>query len=136
MDINELIDNFDFLGDWEERFGYLMELGRDLEPLADAEKTEASKVRGCVSQVWMVGEARDGRLYFRGDSDAHIVKGLIAVVLIALSGKTPVEILAVDVQAVFVKLGLDSHLSPNRRNGFASMVTRIRAHAESAIATV
>ena len=136
MDIDELIDNFEFLGDWEDRFGYLMELGRALEPLDESEKTEASKVHGCVSQVWMVSELREGRLYIRGDSDAFIVKGLIAVVLMALSGKTPEEIMAVDVHGIFVKLGLDSHLSPNRRNGFASMVTRIRAYAQSALATI
>ena len=138
MDVDELVENFAQLGPWEERYRYLIELGRKLPPMADGEKTEATKVRGCMSQVWLVSQLRPGppaRLEFRGDSDAHIVKGLIALLFKLYSGRTPAEILALDAKAVFERLGLENHITMNRRNGFYSMVERIRGLAENAGAT-
>ncbi len=129
METQELIETFEFLGDWEERYRYLIDLGRKLEPLPEAEHSEANKVRGCMSQVWLTHRVEPGsppRLTFLGDSDAHIVKGLIALLLQLLSGRTPQEILDADVNGVFERLGLESHISMNRRNGFYAMVERIR----------
>lgn len=128
-DTESLIETFEFLGDWEERYRYLIDLGRKLEPLPEAEHSEANKVRGCMSQVWLTHRVEPGsppRLTFLGDSDAHIVKGLIALLLQLLSGRTPQEILDADVNGVFERLGLESHISMNRRNGFYAMVERIR----------
>lgn len=131
-ELTELADEFDLLGDWEERYRYVIELGRELAPLTDAERSEANKVRGCASQVWLVTEPQaDGKVIFRGDSDAHIVRGLIAVLLRLFSGQPPAEILAFDVQGAFAKLGLAGHLSAQRSNGLASMATRIRRDAEA-----
>src|SRR5437867_1637793 len=113
MNIDELVDDFELLGDWEERYRYLIELGRKLPPMADADKTELSKVRGCMSQVWLTHELERGpppRLHFRGDSDAHIVKGLIALLFKLVSGRTPQEILSLDVGSVFARLGLENHI--------------------------
>ena len=137
MDVDELIENFQALGPWEERYRYLIDLGRKLEPMPDADKTEATKVRGCMSQVWLTHEVRPGpppTLAFHGDSDAHIVKGLIALLFKLYSGRTPREILALDAKAVFERLGLENHITMNRRNGFYSMVERIRVLAENAAA--
>jgi cysteine desulfuration protein SufE len=123
----ELESEFDLLGDWEERFRYVIELGRGLEPLTDAERTDANKVRGCASQVWLVFErTADGRLKFRGDSDAHLVRGLIAILLRLYSGRTPAEILGIDAKAAVEQLGLPGALSTQRSNGLFSMVERIR----------
>lgn len=134
-DIEELISDFEFLDDWEDRYRYVIELGRDLEPLSDEEHSASHKVQGCVSQVWLVSEPKveEGtpHLYFRGDSDAHIVKGLIAVLLRLYNGKTPDDILAIDAKGVLGQLGLNEHLSPQRSNGLYSMVGRIRADAQS-----
>ena len=131
-DLAELADEFDLLGDWEERYRYVIELGRELAPLSDAERTEANKVRGCASQVWLVTEPQaDGTVRFRGDSDAHIVRGLIAVLLRLLSGRRPAEILAFDSKSAFERLGLSGHLSAQRSNGLAAMVVRIRRDAEA-----
>ncbi|GAB4234015.1 MAG: SufE family protein [Kiloniellaceae bacterium] len=135
--VEELIDNFSFLDDWEDRFRYLIDLGRKLEPMDEALKTEATKVRGCTSQVWIVDEVRPGpdsgsgppTLHFIADSDAHIVKGLIAVLMEIYDGRTPQEILAVDIKDAIGRLGFEQHLSPNRANGLFSMVERIRALA-------
>ena len=125
-------DEFDLLGDWEERYRYVIELGRDLAPLSDAERSDANKVRGCASQVWLVTEPQaDGTLRFRGDSDAHIVRGLIAILLRLYSGRTPAEITAFDAKAAFEELGLTGALSSQRSNGLASMVARIRRDAEA-----
>jgi cysteine desulfuration protein SufE len=138
MDVDQLVENFAALGPWEERYRYLIELGRKLPPMADVEKTEATKVRGCMSQVWLSSQLQPGppaRLEFRGDSDAHIVKGLIALLFKLYSGRTAAEILALDVKSVFERLGLESHITMNRRNGFYSMVERIRGLAENARAT-
>lgn len=135
MDVDELIDNFALLGSWEERYRYLIELGRELPPLADAEYSEAHKVRGCMSQVWLVADDRgDGCLHFRGDSDAHIVKGLIALLRMLLSGRSPQAVLATDVGDVFARLGLENQITVNRRNGFYAMVERVRGLAREAAA--
>ncbi|MFT4047608.1 MAG: SufE family protein [Solimonas sp.] len=141
MTVDELAETFEFLGDWEERYRYLIELGRKLPPMPEDEHDDAHKVRGCMSQVWLAGEVRPGpsetspkTLAFRGDSDAHIVKGLIAVLFELTSGRTAQEILALDIGNAFERLGLESNISMNRRNGFYAMVERIRqmAAAEAA----
>jgi cysteine desulfuration protein SufE len=137
--IDSLIDDFAFIDDWEERYRYVIELGRTLTPLADADRTEANKVQGCASQVWLArhparGPAGEPVLTYTGDSDAHIVKGLVAVMLTIFSGKTPGEILATDAMGLFDKLGLKEHLTPQRSNGVRSMVERIRADARAALA--
>ena len=129
----ELVEEFDVLGDWEERYRYVIDLGRDLAPLSDAERIDANKVRGCASQVWLVtNEDADGLLRFRGDSDAHIVRGLIAILMRLYSGRPPGEILAFDAKAAFATLGLSNALSQQRSNGLFSMVQRIRRDAEGA----
>ena len=129
--LSELKDEFELLGDWEERYRYVIDLGKDLEPLTDAERNDVYKVRGCASQVWLVTEPQDdGRLKFRGDSDAHIVRGLIAILLRLFSGRRPDEILAFDAKAAFEELGLTGALSSQRSNGLASMAARIRRDAE------
>lgn len=134
-ELDALADEFEFLGDWEERYRHLIDLGRALPPLAASEHDEAYRVRGCASQVWLVTEPQpDGRLRFRGDSDAHIVKGLMAVVLRLYSGATPGEIAEFDARAAFDRLGLAGALSAQRSNGLASMVERIRRDAEAASA--
>jgi cysteine desulfuration protein SufE len=130
-EFQDLAAEFDLLGDWEERYRYVIDLGRDLAPLTDAERSQANKVRGCASQVWLVTEPQaDGTLRFRGDSDAHIVRGLIAILLRLFSGHSPAEITAFDAKAAFEKLGLSGALSAQRSNGLASMVARIRRDAE------
>ena len=132
-ELAELSAEFEVLGDWEERYRYVIDLGRDLAPLSDAERSDANKVRGCASQVWLVTQPQaDGTLKFRGDSDAHIVRGLIAIVLRLFSGRRPAEILAFDAEAAFETLGLKGALSQQRSNGLASMVARIRRDAEAA----
>ncbi len=132
-ELAELSAEFEILGDWEERYRYVIDLGRDLAPLSDAERSEANKVRGCASQVWLVREPQaDGSLRFRGDSDAHIVRGLIAILLRLYSGRRPEEILTFDAPAAFAALGLSGALSQQRSNGLASMVARIRRDAELA----
>ena len=137
MDVDELVENFEALGDWEERYRYLIELGRALPPLPQAERTDANKVRGCMSQVWLSAALRPGapaRLELRGDSDAHIVKGLIALLFKLYAGRSPREIVELDVKSIFERLGLENHITLNRRNGFYAMVERIRALAETAAA--
>jgi cysteine desulfuration protein SufE len=128
MNIDEIVDNFSLFEDWEDRYRYLIDLGGRL-PLMDASlKTEETRVRGCMSQVWMVmGWDEAHRLSLLADSDAQIVKGLIAVLYAIFQGKTEEEIAAIDIDAIFGRLGLDQHLSPNRRNGFYAMVERIRS---------
>jgi cysteine desulfuration protein SufE len=129
-ELQDLAAEFDLLGDWEERYRYIIELGRTLAPLSDAERIDANKVRGCASQVWLVTEPTgDGHLVFRGDSDAVIVQGLVAVMLRLYSGHTPEEILGFDAPAALKQLGLDGALSAQRSNGLASMVQRIRKDA-------
>jgi len=137
MDVDQLVENFEMLGPWEERYRYLIELGRKLPPLPEADRIEANKVRGCMSQVWLTSQMQPGppvRIEFHGDSDAHIVKGLVALLFKLYSGRTPNEILTLDVKSVFERLGLENHITMNRRNGFYSMVERIRRLAENAAA--
>lgn len=128
MDIQELVDNFEILEDWEDRYAYLIAIGDKLPPMDESLKTDTTKVRGCMSQVWMVlGWDESGRLTLLADSDAQIVKGLIAVLVAIFAGRTREEIAGIDVEKIFGCLGLDRHLSPNRRNGFFSMVEAVKA---------
>ena len=132
MTTEELIERFAFFDDWEDRYRYLIDLGKKLAPMKDEEKNEHSKVEGCMSQVWMVSHQIPGNpptIEIVGDSDAFIVKGLIAVLLIVYSGKSAEEILAIDIDTVFQQLNLSEHISINRRNGFYAMVQRIKAIA-------
>jgi len=134
--LDALADEFELLGDWEERYRYVIELGRSLEPLKGAERSDANKVRGCASQVWLVTEpGAAGTLRFRGDSDAHIVRGLIAILLKLYSGRTPAEILAFDAKAAFARLGLTGALSSQRSNGLFAMTERIRKDAAAQAAS-
>lgn len=129
MDIEELIDNFELLDDWEDKYRYIIDLGMRLEPMPENFKTEEWKVRGCQSQVWLFPSVKDGKVHFLGDSDAAIVKGLIAIVLMIYSDKSPEEIKSVAVDNIFVKLGLGEHLSPSRRNGLLAMTDKINYYA-------
>ena len=132
--IDELIENFEFLGDWEERFAYLIELGKKLPALDDAEMIDEYRVHGCQASVWLrILPSIDDKLEIRADSDAFIVKGLIAVLLLIYNGKTATQILDVDSSEIFGRLGLDKHLSPTRRNGLHSMVKRIKTLASDSI---
>jgi len=140
-DIDEIIDNFSLLDDWDDRYRYLIELGRELPPLAAAAHNDANKVQGCASQVWLDTRVRlNGAggpvLTFVGDSDAHIVRGLIAILFAMYSGRSAKDILATDAVALFEKMGLREHLTPQRSNGFRSMVDRIHSDARAALATV
>ena len=131
QELDRLAEDFELLGDWEEQIQYIIDLGRTLEPLSDAEHNDANKVRGCASQVWLVTEPQaDATVKFRGDSDAHLVKGLIAVLLRLLSGQHAADIAAYDTKAALDRLGLGSMLTPQRSNGLASMANRIRTDAE------
>jgi len=134
--IQTLIDDFAFLGDWEERYMYVIDLGKKLPELAESEKNEATKVKGCVSQVWLVTELSKQdppRFTFRGDSDAHIVKGLVAIVLEIFSNRTAKEIIAINPEAILKELDLTEHLSPQRSNGLKAMIARIKSMAEHAV---
>lgn len=138
-EIAEIIDNFSVLDEWDDRYRYLIELGRELSPLSPSAHSDANKVQGCASQVWLDTTVRpngtDGPiLTFEGDSDAHIVRGLIAILLATYSDKPASLILGTDAVALFEKLGLKEHLTPQRSNGFRSMVERIRSDAQAALA--
>jgi cysteine desulfuration protein SufE len=136
--IDQIIQDFSYLGEWEDRYRYLIELGRKLEPLPEAQRTAENKVSGCASQVWLwTRDADDGqpRLRFVGDSDAHIVRGLMAILIALFDNKTPAEIVATDPEALFSKLDLRAHLSSQRSNGLRSMVARIKADAREALAS-
>ena len=140
MSIDEIIENFALLDEWDDRYRYLIELGRALPPLPDAARTDSNKVRGCASQVWLATSTKPNgaagpTLDFQGDSDAHIVRGLIAVLFALYSGKAAKDILSTDAIALFEKLGLREHLTPQRSNGFRSMVDRIRRDAGAALTT-
>jgi cysteine desulfuration protein SufE len=138
MDLEELADTFELLGDWEERYRYLIELGRKLPPLPEADHTEANKVRGCMSQVWLTAHTEAGpppRLHLRGDSDSHLVKGLIALLFALTDGRPAAEIMRTDIAAAFTRLGLENHITMNRRNGFYSMTERIKQLAAEAAGT-
>jgi cysteine desulfuration protein SufE len=130
-------EDFASLDDWEDRYRYLIELGAGLEPLSQQEHNEANKVRGCVSQVWLETQPRtDGAgatiLHYRGDSDSHLVRGLIAIAVALFSDHTPKHILAVDALGRFRALGLEQHLTPQRSNGVRAMIERIRSDAAAA----
>jgi cysteine desulfuration protein SufE len=131
---DEIVANFELIDDWEERYRYLIELGREMPPLPEEAHSEANKVQGCASQVWLdikpESGAPDPALTFAGDSDAHIVKGLVALLVALLSGRPASRILATDPIAEFEKLGLSAHLTPQRSNGLRSMVNRIRGEAQ------
>jgi cysteine desulfuration protein SufE len=132
---DEIAENLSFLDDWEDRYRYIIELGQALPPLAEQERSEANKVRGCASQVWLVTEHAeiDGRtvLTYRGESDAMIVRGLVSILLALYSGRTPRDIATTDALPILDKLGLREHLSTQRANGLAAMVTRIRSDANA-----
>ena len=135
QDIQDMIDDFAFLSDWEERYMHVIDLGKGLPPLSEAEKTDIHKVKGCVSQVWLVSENAGGDdpvLTFRGDSDAHIVKGLVAVTLQIFSGRSASKIRELDASAILKELDLQEHLSPQRSNGLKAMIGRIKAEAQAA----
>ncbi|MCB1721385.1 MAG: SufE family protein [Rhodospirillales bacterium] len=127
--LNELIEDFALFDDWEERYRYLIDLGRALPAMDEALKNDESLVRGCTSRVWIVPEIRDGKFHFKADSDAHIVRGLIAILDKTYQGVELSKLGQIDIQAAFTQMGLDQNLSPNRRNGFFAMVERIRALA-------
>lgn len=130
--LDDLVETFDLLGDWEERYRHVIDLGRSLAPLTDAERSEANRVRGCASQVWLVTEMDpDGALLFRGDSDAHIVRGLIALLLNLVSGLRPEEIADFDAATALNRLGLSANLSSQRSNGLAAMAERMRRDARA-----
>ena len=131
--LDELADTFDLLGDWEERYRYVIELGRGLEPMPDAAKTDATKVSGCASQVWLLARPNaNGTMTWLGDSDAHIVRGLIAILLDLYSGRTPQEVLNFDAKGAIQRLGLSEALSSQRSNGLNAMIQRIRSDAAQA----
>jgi len=137
--IDEIVENFTLLDEWDDRYRYVIELGRTLAPLPEGAHTEANKVRGCASQVWLLTHVKpDGAagptLSFDGDSDAHIVRGLIAIVIALYSGKTAREILKIDALDLFDRIGLREGLTPQRSNGLRSMIERIRADAKAALA--
>ncbi len=139
-DIDDIIGNFSVLDDWDDRYRYLIELGRELAPLPEAAHSDANKVQGCASQVWLDTTVRPNGaggpvLIFNGDSDAHIVRGLIAILFAMYSGKSARDILAIDAIKLFEGMGLREHLTPQRSNGFRSMVERIHADARAALAT-
>ncbi|SDP72141.1 Cysteine desulfuration protein SufE [Phyllobacterium sp. YR620] len=135
--IDDIIADFDFLDDWEDRYRYVIDLGRDLKPYPDSARDAAHKVRGCVSQVWLKSSLNgdvDPVIDFLGDSDAHIVRGLVAIMMVLYSGKRASEIMAIDPDAILKKLGLDEHLTPQRSNGLRAMIGRIRSEAQAALA--
>lgn len=134
MSIDTIKSDFEFLDDWEDRYRYVIELGRELEPLAPDEKSEATRVRGCASQVWLVFDTppdQSGALHFRGESDAHIVQGLIAILRAVYNGQAAKDVLDTDAFSIFADLGLSDHLTPQRSNGLKSMIERIRVEAQA-----
>lgn len=136
ISIDELVTNFELLGDWEDRYGYLIELGRKLPPMAEADKTEENIVKGCQATVWLKESIEDGdpiRLRFNADSNSSIVKGLVAILLLVFSGKTPTEILQTDPATLLSKLALENHLSPTRKNGLHAMTQQIKVRAQNAL---
>lgn len=133
--IERIFEDFEFLDEWEDRYRYVIDLGRDLPPFPESARTPQNKVQGCVSQVWLETTRSDGPdpvMRFAGDSDAHIVRGLVAIMLALFSGRRASEIAKIDAEAVLRRLGLDEHLTPQRANGLRSMVARIRRDAAAA----
>jgi cysteine desulfuration protein SufE len=140
-EIDEIVENFTLLDEWDDRYRYVIELGRTLTPLPDVAHIDANKVQGCASQVWLLTQVRPNggsgpTLTFEGDSDAHIVRGLIAILFALYSGKSARDILAIDALALFDRIGLRENLTPQRSNGLRSMVERIRTEAKTALAAV
>ncbi len=136
--IDEIRGDFAILDDWEDRYRYVIDLGRSLEPLSEAAHNDANKVRGCVSQVWLEMTPADGSggepvLRYRGDSDSHLVRGLVAIAIALFSDRTAREILATNALSVFRELGLEQHLTPQRSNGVRAMIVRIRVDAGAAV---
>ncbi len=131
MEIEELKDTFDFFDDWEDKYRFVIDLGKDLPELAETARTELNLIRGCQSQVWLTFEVQDEKLHFAMDSDAHIVRGLISIVLIALNHRSAEQILSTDIEALFEELQLLSHLSATRGNGLRAMIARIKQIAEA-----
>lgn len=129
--IDELVEDFALFDDWEDRYRYLIDLGRTLPHMDEALKVDVHLVKGCTSRVWLFPQIEGDVFHFIADSDAHIVRGLIALLVGAYDGKKLSEISDIDIEADFKRIGLDQHLSPNRRNGFFSMVERIQAIAEN-----
>ncbi|VAW06472.1 Sulfur acceptor protein =_ iron-sulfur cluster assembly SufE [hydrothermal vent metagenome] len=127
--INDVIETFEFLEDWEDRYKYIIDLGRGLPEFNDKDMTDDNRVHGCTSRVWLVHELIDDKVIFRGESDAHIVRGLVALILMIYSGKSPAEILEIEARDILDQLGLEKHLSPMRTNGLFSMVGRIKSIA-------
>lgn len=135
--IDDIFADFDFLDDWEDRYRYVIDLGRDLKPYPEEARDAAHKVRGCVSQVWLkstLNADTDPVIEFVGDSDAHIVRGLVAIMMVLYSGRRASEIMAINPEAILKKLGLDEHLTPQRSNGLRAMIGRIRGEAQNALA--
>lgn len=130
--LQELVEDFEVLDGWEQRIEYVIDLGKGLAPLPEADRTETNKVRGCAAQVWLASDRRDGRLWFRADSDSHLSKGNIALLLKLYSGREPADILAFDARAALDRLGLPQALTVQRANGLNSMVQRIRTEAAAA----
>ena len=130
--IENLIEDFDFLSDWEDRYMHVIDMGKKLDGVPEALKVDANKVKGCVSQVWLLTDYDESSdvLTFKGDSDAHIVKGLVAIVLELYSGRSPEAIQSLEAEPILQKLGLAEHLSPQRSNGLRAMIGRIKAEAE------
>lgn len=136
--LDRIFEDFSYLDEWEDRYRYVIDLGRDLPAFPDAARTPENKVQGCVSQVWLqtdIGAGKDPVIVYAGDSDAHIVRGLVAIMLALYSGKHASEIASTDAEPVLRRLGLDEHLTPQRANGLRSMVARIRRDAERALAS-
>jgi len=140
MSLETILDNFEFLDDWEDKYRYVIELGKAMPTFPKEHQTNENKVEGCVSQVWLIKTISDDKadpvISYQGDSDAHIVKGLVAIVLAAFSGKSASSIQAFDTNELFKKIGLNEHLTPQRSNGLNAMVQRIKADATTALANV
>lgn len=129
MNLEELVEDFEFFDSWEERYRYLIDLGKSLPPMDPGHKVETNRVVGCISAVWVVAKMEDGRLVFDADSDSHIVRGLVGLARKLFHGRTRDEVRSVDLDEVFGRLGFDAHLSVNRRNGFQSLVQTLKRTA-------
>lgn len=138
MNIEEIIENFEFLDEWDDRYRYLIELGNMLPAFDEAAQTQENKVQGCVSQVWLTAISDGGKdpiLTFNGTSDAHLVRGLVAIALAIFSGKQASEIIETDERAIFDKIELSEHITPQRSNGLNSLVDRMKSHARTVLST-
>ena len=137
MQIEEIIENFEFLDDWDDRYKYLIELGNALEPFAEANQVASNKVQGCVSQVWVTSEVGDGDnpiIHYNGTSDAHLVRGLIAVAFAIFSGKKASEIITLNEREIYDRIDLSEHITPQRSNGLNALVARMKAEAAAVLA--